>query len=269
MCQHCLLFSVNPTTITQRKSKLYEDYFVLTVHAAKIIICLSISLPTIWTGSGGRGSPVFKVSSHLSEAWNWTASGQNGPHRNRLRRRWITTTVIILQPSYSTVPDPPSLCWTALYARISVQRNQCKLRYQKTCAVACSLVTVFNEVLMFSLPEFPLEQCKIEVSVYETCATRKSPKRLIGQLTLGKEKSSEDEHWSSMMRSVRQPIAKWHGLLIWLSSRKHSPALPGCPHLLLDDWKLSLLCVGQRDLQLLRCGPNMDPSLSWQIFQFQ
>ncbi|XP_034390030.1 synaptotagmin-5 [Cyclopterus lumpus] len=103
---------------------------------------------------------------------------------------------------------------TALYARISVQRNRCKLRYQKTSAVACSLVTVFNEVLMFSLPEFPLEQCKIAVSVYETCAARKSPKRLIGQLTLGKGKSSEDEHWSSMMCSVRQPIAKWHGLLI-------------------------------------------------------
>ncbi|XP_045894418.1 synaptotagmin-2-like isoform X1 [Micropterus dolomieu] len=103
---------------------------------------------------------------------------------------------------------------TALYARISVQCNHCKLRYQKTSAVARCLVTVFNEVLMFSLPDFPLEQCKIVVSVYETRMTRKSTKRLIGQLTVGKEKSSEDKHWSLMMRSVRQPIAKWHGLLI-------------------------------------------------------
>ncbi|XP_068588077.1 synaptotagmin-2 [Cebidichthys violaceus] len=102
----------------------------------------------------------------------------------------------------------------ALSARISVQCNQHKLRYQKTSTVAHSLVTVFNEVLMFSMPEFPLEQCKISLSVYETRTTRKSPKHLIGQLTLGKETSSEDEHWSLMMRSVRQPIAKWHGLLI-------------------------------------------------------
>lgn len=102
----------------------------------------------------------------------------------------------------------------ALYARISVQCNQCKLRYQKTSAVARSLVTVFNEVLMFSLPEFPLQQCKILVSVYETHMNRKSAKHLIGQLTVGKEKSLEDEHWSLMMRSVRQPIAKWHGLLM-------------------------------------------------------
>ncbi|KAM9352092.1 synaptotagmin-2 [Symphorus nematophorus] len=103
---------------------------------------------------------------------------------------------------------------TVLYARISVQCNQSKLRYQKTSAVARRLVTVFNEVLMFSLPELPLQQCKILVSVYETHTTRKSTKHLIGQLTVGKEKSSEDRHWSLMMHSVRQPIAKWHGLLI-------------------------------------------------------
>ncbi|XP_073328700.1 synaptotagmin-2 [Pagrus major] len=102
----------------------------------------------------------------------------------------------------------------ALYARISVQCNQCKLRHQKTSAVARRLVTVFNQVLMFSLPDFPLQQCKIVVSVYETQTTRTSNKHLIGQLTVGKEKSSEDEHWRLMMRAVRQPIAKWHGLLI-------------------------------------------------------
>lgn len=102
----------------------------------------------------------------------------------------------------------------ALYARITVQCNQCKLRYQKTSAVARCLVTVFNEVLMFSLPELPLQQCKILVCVYETHTNRKSSKHLIGQLTVGKERSLEDEHWSLMMRSVRQPVAKWHGLLI-------------------------------------------------------
>lgn len=120
----------------------------------------------------------------------------------------------------NTVPNLPSLCCTAMYARISVQCNQCKLRYQKTSAVARRMVTVFNEVLMFSLPELPLEQCKISVSLYETIMTRKSTKRLIGQLTVGKEKSFEDKHWSLMMSSVRQPIAKWHGLLIWVTSHK-------------------------------------------------
>ncbi|XP_030587734.1 synaptotagmin-2 [Archocentrus centrarchus] len=103
----------------------------------------------------------------------------------------------------------------ALYARISVQCNQCKLKYQKTSAVARSLLTVFNEVFLFSLPEVHLERCKILVCVYETHTARKSAKRLIGQLSVGTDKSSEtNEHWTLMMRSVRQPVAKWHGLLI-------------------------------------------------------
>ncbi|KAM4618500.1 synaptotagmin-2 [Polymixia lowei] len=103
---------------------------------------------------------------------------------------------------------------TALYARISVQYNQCKLRHQKTSAVTQCHVTVFNQVLMYSLPEFPLEECNILVSVYETHTTRKLAKRLVGQLTVGKGRSFEDQHWSLMMRSVRQPIAMWHRLYI-------------------------------------------------------
>lgn len=102
----------------------------------------------------------------------------------------------------------------ALYARISVQCNQCKLRHQKTSAAARRPVTVFNEVLMFSLPEFPLQQCKIVVCMYEILSARKSTKHQIGQLTVGKDSSSEDEHWSLMIRSARQPVAKWHGLWI-------------------------------------------------------
>lgn len=104
-----------------------------------------------------------------------------------------------------------NLLFTALYARISIQCNQYRLRYQKTSAVSRCLMTIFNEVFIFSLPEFPLERCKITVSVYET---RKTNKHLIGQLTVGKEKSSEDKHWNLMMCSVRQPVAKWHGLMI-------------------------------------------------------
>nr|XP_019961571.1 PREDICTED: synaptotagmin-2-like isoform X2 [Paralichthys olivaceus] len=103
---------------------------------------------------------------------------------------------------------------SALYVRISVQCNQCKLRSQKTSVVARCRVSVFNEVLMYSLPEFPVVQCKIMIYVYETHTTWKSPKHLIGQLTVGKERTTEDEHWNWMMRSVRQPVARWHGLLI-------------------------------------------------------
>ncbi|XP_077425701.1 synaptotagmin-1-like [Vanacampus margaritifer] len=102
----------------------------------------------------------------------------------------------------------------ALYAKISVQCNRCKLKHQKTSAMARGAMTVFNEVLVFSLPEFPVQQCKILVSVFETHSTRKSSKHLIGQLTIKKDNHSQNEHLSLMLRSVRQPIAKWHVLLI-------------------------------------------------------
>ncbi|KAM9376686.1 synaptotagmin-6 isoform 2-T2 [Pholidichthys leucotaenia] len=101
-----------------------------------------------------------------------------------------------------------------LYARVSIQCNQCKLPYQKSSAVSRCLVTVFNEVLMFSLPESPLDQCKIMVSVYETHTTSKSARNMIGQFCVWKEKNSEDEHWTLMMHTVRQPVAMWHSLLI-------------------------------------------------------
>lgn len=102
---------------------------------------------------------------------------------------------------------------TALYARVSVQCHQCKLRHQKTTAVRQHETTVFNQVLMFSLLEFPPRECNVAISVYETDASRKH-KHLVGQLNVGKDKRREDHHWTLMMRSLRQPIALWHQLLI-------------------------------------------------------
>ncbi|XP_061629557.1 synaptotagmin-2 [Phyllopteryx taeniolatus] len=102
----------------------------------------------------------------------------------------------------------------ALYVRISVQCNRCKLKYQKTSAVLRGTMTVFNEVLVFPLPELPLQECKILVNVFETHSSRKSSKHLIGQLTVNKNKNYENEHLGLILRSVRQPIARWHALLI-------------------------------------------------------
>ncbi|KAK7891945.1 hypothetical protein WMY93_023908 [Mugilogobius chulae] len=104
---------------------------------------------------------------------------------------------------------------TALFARISVTCNQYRQKSQKSSVVAYGFVTVFNEVFYFTMPEDPLMQCRISVSVFEKeVMTRKSPKRLIGQVILGKEKTCEDKHWTLMMRSARHPVALWHGLLI-------------------------------------------------------
>ncbi|KAM6946373.1 synaptotagmin-2 [Aplochiton taeniatus] len=111
-------------------------------------------------------------------------------------------------------PIERTLADTALHARVGVQCNRCKLHHQKTSSMTRRRVTVFNQALMFSLPELQIRQCSIVVSVYQSQAGSKSSQRLIGQLTLGTGRSTDNQHWNLMMNSVRQPIAQWHRLLI-------------------------------------------------------
>ncbi|XP_076848289.1 synaptotagmin-1 [Brachyhypopomus gauderio] len=109
---------------------------------------------------------------------------------------------------------PPSKTQRALYARVGVLCNQCKIRHQRTSEKRHCDVTVFNEVLIFVLPDTQIRECTIKVSVYELRPGKKSCKRLIGRASVGKEKTTEDEHWKLMMQSLRQPIAKWHLLYL-------------------------------------------------------
>ncbi|KAK7160211.1 hypothetical protein R3I93_007994 [Phoxinus phoxinus] len=102
----------------------------------------------------------------------------------------------------------------ALYARISIICNQCKLRHQRTTQKMCWEVTVFNEVLTFLLPDQHIRECSIIVSVFELQPSKKSSKRLIGNIHLKKDKTSENPHWELMMQSLRQPIAEWHFIFI-------------------------------------------------------
>lgn len=97
----------------------------------------------------------------------------------------------------------------ALYAQTKIVCNQCRIRHQRTSErIRCDM-TVFNEVLIFTLPEAKIRECTLTLSVYELCPQKRS-KHLIGQLSFGKSQSLEDEHWRLMMHAVRQPVAKWH-----------------------------------------------------------
>ncbi|KAI2653566.1 Synaptotagmin-1 [Labeo rohita] len=108
----------------------------------------------------------------------------------------------------------PKKTMRALYARTSVTCNHCKLRHQRTAQKQRWEVTVFNEVLTFVLPDQQIRECTIIVSVYEIQPSKKSFKRLIGHIHIKKAKTSENEHWTLMMQSLRQPIAKWHLIFI-------------------------------------------------------
>lgn len=112
---------------------------------------------------------------------------------------------------------------TALYAKTSVTCNHCKLRHQRTKQKTHWEVTVFNEVLTFVLPDQQIRECTIIVSVYEIHPSKKSSKRLIGHIHIKKGKTFENEHWKLMMQSLRQPIAKWHLIFIWIHTSFQFP----------------------------------------------
>ncbi|XP_027017077.1 synaptotagmin-2 [Tachysurus fulvidraco] len=101
----------------------------------------------------------------------------------------------------------------ALYARTKIVCNQCRIRHQRTSERTRWDVTVFNEVLIFNLPEAQIRECILTLSVYELCP-RKRSKCLIGQLSFGKGENVEDDHWTLMMHALRQPVAKWHLLYL-------------------------------------------------------
>ncbi|XP_053576129.1 synaptotagmin-A-like [Bombina bombina] len=99
-----------------------------------------------------------------------------------------------------------------VYARIDVFSNHHKQKHQKSSLRAKSKVTVFNETFLYNLPDPNKTQCVILISLYETI---ESGRQLIGQTTLGNQNTRlDDDHWDLMMKSLRQPVAKWHPLFI-------------------------------------------------------
>ncbi|KAJ1178829.1 hypothetical protein NDU88_004071 [Pleurodeles waltl] len=97
-----------------------------------------------------------------------------------------------------------------VYARIDIFGNQRKQKHQKSTLRAKSNLIVFNETFQFTLPDPVTKECLVLISMYQVQSTGKS---LIGQASLGSG-SNEDDHWQLMMQSARQPVAKWHPLLI-------------------------------------------------------
>ncbi|XP_005988062.2 synaptotagmin-1 [Latimeria chalumnae] len=101
-----------------------------------------------------------------------------------------------------------------VYARIDINCNQRRLKHQKSSLKFRSDIIVFNEVLVFNLLESTIKECLIAISIYESPYENESGRHLIGRSFLGKKGSIENDHWELMMQTVRQPVAKWHLLLI-------------------------------------------------------
>ncbi|XP_030055380.1 synaptotagmin-2 [Microcaecilia unicolor] len=101
---------------------------------------------------------------------------------------------------------------TDTYARVDVFSSQRRQKHQKSSPQPKAQVIVFNEAFHFHLPDVASADCVVLISMYEIQA---SGRKLIGQASLGKHRASNvDEHWNLMLQSLRQPVAKWHPLLI-------------------------------------------------------
>ncbi|XP_029438880.1 synaptotagmin-2-like [Rhinatrema bivittatum] len=101
---------------------------------------------------------------------------------------------------------------TDVYARVDVFSSQRRQKHQKSSSRPKAQVMVFNETFHFYLPDTASTDCLVLISMYEMQA---SGRKLIGQASLGKHKANDgDEHWHLMLQSLRQPVAKWHPLLI-------------------------------------------------------
>nr|XP_008106849.2 PREDICTED: synaptotagmin-2 [Anolis carolinensis] len=99
-----------------------------------------------------------------------------------------------------------------IYARIDVFCNLHKQKHQKSKPKTLASMTIFNETFFFHLPEPVVWDCAVLISIYEM---HPKSRQLVGQAALGKgESDNTSDHWECMMRSIQQPVAKWHPLVI-------------------------------------------------------
>ncbi|XP_009817561.2 synaptotagmin-2-like [Gavia stellata] len=99
-----------------------------------------------------------------------------------------------------------------VYARIDVSCRHHRKKHQKSRPRAHTPLIIFNETFLFHMPEPPAWDCTVLVSIYEVDS---DPRHLVGQATLGKRRANAAaEHWDLMIKSIQQPVAQWHPLLI-------------------------------------------------------
>lgn len=107
---------------------------------------------------------------------------------------------------------PRSTADKNVYARIDFSCRSHRKKHQKSRPRAHTPLIIFNETFLFHMPEPPAWDCTVLVSIYEADS---DPRHLVGQATLGKRRASEAaDHWDLMIKSIQQPVAKWHPLLV-------------------------------------------------------
>lgn len=105
-----------------------------------------------------------------------------------------------------------SLSLPDVYARIDVSCRHHRQKHQKSRPRAHTPLIIFNETFLFHMPEPPVWDCTVLVSIYQVGS---DPRHLIGQATVEKSRAREaSDHWDLVKKSIQQPVAQWHPLLV-------------------------------------------------------
>ncbi|XP_021258626.1 synaptotagmin-5-like isoform X2 [Numida meleagris] len=107
---------------------------------------------------------------------------------------------------------PCSAAEKSIYARIDVSCRRHKQKHQKSRPQAHTSLIIFNETFLFPMPQAAAWDCSVLISLYEVGP---EPKHLIGQASVGRSMARDAaDHWDLMAKSIQQPVAQWHPLLI-------------------------------------------------------
>ncbi|XP_015719228.1 synaptotagmin-12-like [Coturnix japonica] len=100
----------------------------------------------------------------------------------------------------------------SVYARIDVSCRRHRQKHQKSRPQAHTSLIIFNETFLFPMPQTAAWDCSVLISLYEVGP---EPRHLIGQASVGRNMARDAAgHWDLMAKSIQQPVAQWHPLLI-------------------------------------------------------
>ncbi|XP_031464855.1 synaptotagmin-5-like [Phasianus colchicus] len=107
---------------------------------------------------------------------------------------------------------PRSAAEKSIYARIDVSCRRHRQKHQKSRPQAHTSLIIFNETFLFPMPQAAAWDSSVLVSLYEVGP---EPRHLIGQAIVGRNTARDAaDHWDLMAKSIQQPVAQWHPLLI-------------------------------------------------------
>ncbi|GFO13832.1 vertnin [Plakobranchus ocellatus] len=102
------------------------------------------------------------------------------------------------------------------YVKVCLMCQGRRFKKRKTSVQRNTLNPVFNEALVFDVPQESVEEVYLIVKLVDY--DRIGSDELMGVVTLGPRMSGQGrEHWYEMLESPRKPVAQWYSLL------EHSP----------------------------------------------